>query len=479
MKKINFKFDISGKKIFFILSFIFFLFLLYLSIPSLYDSGRVQKDIIKKLDEDFKLNFSLSTDISYRILPKPHFLIKDCELIQLESNVSNRIAEIQDFKIFINLGNFFNKEIKIKSLNISNANFFINKSNFKYIKDFFDQKFSEKVLKINKSKIFFKDKDEEVVFIYTVKDIVTSYDSDLNKNNFIMNGELFNIFNRINWSKNFNTKKKITKINAKKISLSFQNEADFINNQYEYKNSIEIQSNKLKTKYKLNKDNVIFSSKKSLIKNTVINYEGEIDLNPFNLNLNIISQKIDFNYFFKNLSLFNELLISRLFFKKNLYAEININSDNIVKSKIFNKANLKINFQGGEINLNDSIFYSDKIGTLRFKNSKFIVDENQWLFEGNSKLNIKDLNYFYKLFLIPKQKRFEFNSIDFLFRINPKNGIIKIKKIIFYDKNNKIINLKLSENFLNEYSDDEFSYLNPIKFKNFLKKLLLNYADEG
>ncbi len=479
MKKINFKFDINGKKIFFFLSFIFFVFLLYLSIPSLYDSGRVQKDIIKKLDQDFKLNFSLSTDISYRILPKPHFLIKDCELIQLESNVSNRIAEIQEFKIFINQGNFFNKEIKIKSLIISKANFFINKSNFRFIRDFFDQKFSEKKIKINKSKIFFKDKDEEVVFIYTIKDIATSYDTDLNKNNFTMNGELFNIFNKINWSKNFNTQKKITKINSKKIALSFQNEADFVNNEYEYRNNLELQSNKFKTKYKLNEDSISFSSKKSLIKNTVINYKGEIDLNPFNLNININSQKLDLNYFFKNLNLFNELLISKLFFKKNLYAEINVKSDNIVKSKIFNKADLKINFQGGEINLNDSIFYSDKIGTLKFKDSKFIVNENQLLFEGRSQLNIKNLNYFYKLFLIPKQKRFDINSIDFLFQINPKNGIIKVKKIIFYDKNNKRIDSKLSENFLNEYSDDEFSYLNPIKFKNFLKKLLINYADEG
>ena len=274
-------------------------------------------------------------------------------------------------------------------------------------------------------------------------------------------------------------KKKITKINSKKIALSFQNEADFVNNEYEYRNNLELQSNKFKTKYKLNEDSISFSSKKSLIKNTVINYKGEIDLNPFNLNININSQKLDLNYFFKNLNLFNELLISKLFFKKNLYAEINVKSDNIVKSKIFNKADLKINFQGGEINLNDSIFYSDKIGTLKFKDSKFIVNENQLLFEGRSQLNIKNLNYFYKLFLIPKQKRFDINSIDFLFQINPKNGIIKVKKIIFYDKNNKRIDSKLSENFLNEYSDDEFSYLNPIKFKNFLKKLLINYADEG
>ena len=99
MKKIDFKFQINAKKVFFLISFLFFVYLLYLSIPSLYDTGRVQKDIIKKLNKDFELNFGLSTDISYRILPKPHFIIKDCELVEIDSNVTNRIAEIQYLKV--------------------------------------------------------------------------------------------------------------------------------------------------------------------------------------------------------------------------------------------------------------------------------------------------------------------------------------------------------------------------------------------
>ena len=171
MKKINFKFDINIKKVFFAASFIFFIYLLYLSIPSLYDTGRVQKDIVKKLNQDFNLNFSLSTDIHYRILPKPHFIIKDCELIELQSNVSKRIAEIQELKIFINQTNFFNKDITIKNLSFSKANFFISKSNIEFIKKFLDNKFSKKGIKVNKSKIFFRDKRDEIVFIYTIKKI--------------------------------------------------------------------------------------------------------------------------------------------------------------------------------------------------------------------------------------------------------------------------------------------------------------------
>ena len=54
MKKINLKFEINAKKVFFLISFLFFVYLLYLSIPSLYDTGRVQKDIIKKLNQELE-----------------------------------------------------------------------------------------------------------------------------------------------------------------------------------------------------------------------------------------------------------------------------------------------------------------------------------------------------------------------------------------------------------------------------------------
>jgi len=195
MKKINLKFDINIKLVFFFISFIFFIYLLYLSIPSLYDTGRVQKDISEKLDKDFNLKFSLSTDISYRILPKPHFVIKDCELIQLKSNISNRVAEIQDLKIFIKQSNFFDKKIYIKNLRITKANFFLNKPNINFIKNFLDNKFSIHEIKITKSKIFFKDKNDELIFIYSIKDFKSKYQKDNNKNVLTMDGEIFNI----NW----------------------------------------------------------------------------------------------------------------------------------------------------------------------------------------------------------------------------------------------------------------------------------------
>ena len=120
MKKFNFnfnpKFNINTKFLIFGISIIIFVYLLYLSIPSLYKSGRVQKVLSDEILSEFNLNISLSPDITYRILPTPHFSIKDSKLFYSNSNINNEIGELKEIKIFISQSNFFNKDSKILAL---------------------------------------------------------------------------------------------------------------------------------------------------------------------------------------------------------------------------------------------------------------------------------------------------------------------------------------------------------------------------
>ena len=70
MKKFNLnfnfdpKFNINVKVIIFGISTLIFIYLLYLSIPSLYKSGRVQKVLLIKILSEYNLNISLSPDIT-------------------------------------------------------------------------------------------------------------------------------------------------------------------------------------------------------------------------------------------------------------------------------------------------------------------------------------------------------------------------------------------------------------------------------
>ena len=76
----NFKISIFNN---FLITFIglLFLYLFYLLIPLLYDKTWVQTNIESKLLNKFKINLSTSGEISYHILPGPHFLIKDSKIL--------------------------------------------------------------------------------------------------------------------------------------------------------------------------------------------------------------------------------------------------------------------------------------------------------------------------------------------------------------------------------------------------------------
>ena len=76
----NFNISVFNK---YLITFIIslFLYLFYLLIPLLYDKTWLQANIESKLLNEFKVNLSTSADISYRILPAPHFLIKDSKII--------------------------------------------------------------------------------------------------------------------------------------------------------------------------------------------------------------------------------------------------------------------------------------------------------------------------------------------------------------------------------------------------------------
>ena len=54
-----------------------FVYLFYLSIPTLYNKSWVQNTLEYKLVDQFKIDFSISSDISYEILPSPHFKVKN------------------------------------------------------------------------------------------------------------------------------------------------------------------------------------------------------------------------------------------------------------------------------------------------------------------------------------------------------------------------------------------------------------------
>ena len=104
----NFKFKISKFNQYLILLIsILFLYLFYLSIPSLYDKGRVQKHLSDYISKEFNIDFSLSSQIRYSILPSPHIMIENVKIFNNLSPDLNEVSQIKNLKVFISQKTLF------------------------------------------------------------------------------------------------------------------------------------------------------------------------------------------------------------------------------------------------------------------------------------------------------------------------------------------------------------------------------------
>ena len=484
MKKFNFNFDtkfnINVKIVIFGISTLIFIYLLYLSIPSLYNSGRVQKVLSNQILSEFNLNISLSPDITYRILPAPHFSIKDSKLFILNSNVNNEIGELKELKIFIGQKNLFKKDkIILNKILIKNANFFLKKQNLSFFNELVNKKFSDQKVKIKNSKLFFNDKKDNTVFIYSIKNLVAEYARDTGKNIINIDGEIFKIPVKLYWEKDLIRKHKILKANLKKINIDILNKSIFQKDKYSYQNEISILSSKFKTNYDFVKNKINFNSEQSMVRNTPIAYNGNIDLKPLFIKTEAQSKTFDLYYILKNSFWFNEILKAGFIFNENLNGKISVKSDKILKNKLFEKISFITNVSEGNLDFNETILINEKIGDLKILRSSFIEKDDKIFLEAKAVLNIKELDSFYKKLLIPKSKRKDLTKIEFSFEFDTINTNFKVNKINFYNLKNKKINSEKIDDLVDSYVDKRFEYLNSNGFKNFLKEIINAYFELG
>ena len=172
MKKIKFKISSFNKHLIFSISFLF-LYLFYLSIPSLYDKVKLQKDLTEKILNEFKINISISSDINYSILPSPNIVIKNVKIFNDDTKSPKELTQIKKLKIFISQKSILNqKNLRINEILIEDANFSVQFVDFKFFKNYFETKLSKKKVKIKNSKVFFKDKKNETISLFSISNLI-------------------------------------------------------------------------------------------------------------------------------------------------------------------------------------------------------------------------------------------------------------------------------------------------------------------
>jgi len=438
----------------YLILFIILLFssLFYLSIPTLYDHGQLQKDLTKKLSQEFNLNTALSANIHYKILPSPNFEISNVLLNTDDNNKFNDYAEIKTMKIYVSLKNLHNQNrLEIKNIVISKANFNINKNSYDYVNNYLKNKLSNKKIQIKKSKIFFKESNltKDVVALSTISKFSLFYDKKDNVNKINIEGSIYNT--KYNFSLLRNAYKKNTTdflIKLKKLNAIIKNE--FVSdenkkNSYSGKASISFSGSEINTIYKKVDKLITFNSEKSQLNNHTFNFKGEIITSPFYYSLDVNLETINVIKLIESLSKLKNLLDEKILLNDNLNGKITFNINSLKGIKFFDEAKVDLKIIDGKLMLSNSTLTSNKIGKMLFIDSVLETVDNKTIFKSKILFKISDQKKFYQKLLISKNYRIKLNNIYFEVEKDLNIDDVKIKKII--------LNKKIADNSSNKTTD--------------------------
>jgi len=476
----NFKFKISKFNQYLILLIsILFLYLFYLSIPSLYNKGRVQKHLSDYILKEFNIDFSLSSEIKYSILPSPHIIIENVKIFNNFSSNLNEVSQIKKLKVFISQKTLFEslfdeKKIKINRILIERANFILNNNNLNYYNNFLDKKLSVKKIKIIKSNFFYKDNNNETISILYFTEINLQHLKAKLTNKVMAYGEIYKLPFTLKLIKKFDTSQaKISNFKVKKLAFEIDNISETKEGENFGENTIYINNIKLNSKYKFDKEKINFFSKESKSKNINHTYNGIVSLNPFSLDLNINLPKISKKQIFNFVNFFNEILKTNLLFNSNISARINIDANKITSGIIFDKLKIFLNLNNGKVDIDNSLLNSKKVGKLEINYSSIYIKKNNLIFNGGFNFQVKNQSNFYKIFQISKKNRKPIKNIFFDIDMNFFNNSLIVKNIRIDDGD--IISNETFDNFLNEMNSVDLSNKNWIYIKRFTGKLIELY----
>ena len=424
--KTNDKFHVSKFSKYLISAIVvLFIYIFYLSIPLLYDKNWIQNKIVTELGNEFNINLGNSFDFSYRILPKPHYLIRDSK---------TPLAEIKTLNVFISQNNFFNKDsIRINEVVIEEANFSLLSNDLKPLYKDSENKFSKKKIKINDSNIFFKNNLNEVISIIKISNAFLFFDEKNLFNLFDLKGEIFNIPFKLKYENVLNLRKQI-EINAPDLKLKVIN--DFFKKDENLSSgisNISILSSSINTKFNIKDQIAIFQSDGSRIYNSKIDYNGQLAINPFDLNLkiNLYDYKIS-NLFTPN-SIINEFIKSGLLFNENISVQTLVNIKSTKKDEIFNEAKLELRILNGKISFDKSVFINNNIGLMEISNSDLFLDNDKLFLSSSLSIDIKDIDKLYSFLNTSKNSRKNIRNIKLNIIYDFLSNQIELKNIKIND----------------------------------------------
>ena len=253
-----------------------FLLSLYFTIPTFYNYENFDKEIQKKVSKDFKLDLKNISNITYLMLPSPHFLIEECD-VYLSNNPKDKLLTIKHLKINIFSKNLHKKEkIELKNIHLDKVDLdlqFIN------IKNFYSHlRYNiTKPIYLKNSNLFLRDENKEIILISKIKKFKYFIDTQNKTKKLNSVGNLFGSDFSFAWEKNF-TNPNVTTGDIKfknpnlNILSTFNKDSE---NFTKAKTNIKFLRNSLDLNYKFNQDGIeLIDDKNKNFKILDVNIDG-------------------------------------------------------------------------------------------------------------------------------------------------------------------------------------------------------------
>ena len=463
----NFKILASNNKIILTVVAVFIFFISYLLVPTFYKQDDISKELKNELLSKFNLEFTFNQKLNYNFFPRPHFTSKDSLIVKNHK----KIAEINQIKIYLSLDNFFSiKNFNINEVILEKVNFELNHKNRNFFSKILNNNFLNANLKIQNSNFFFRNSDNEVLFINKIKNMNYYYDQSELKNVLYSESEIFNTPFSLEIIDHEDEKKLYSKVNLDFAKLQIENIFNYDEDNKSGTANLFLNKKKSLVDYKIGKNFFEFNYYDELEKKNFL-YNGKLNFKPFYSSLNGDVEEINISYLFGKNTIISELLRTGVFNSKNIDFKLNINANKIKNKRDFVNLFLKSKIQEGLIDIDDTQIEWKNNSIIKLTDTLIFIKDGKLFLDGKSQINIKNIKNIYKFLLTPKKFRKEIKTVNFNFSYGFDERVIILNDIMIDGKYNQKVNEKLNNIYFRE-SDMQ----NKILFKNMTNDLFKAYA---
>ena len=425
----------------------------YFLLPSFYDQNKIKTQIESQILEKYNLEVKLEESLNYGIFPKPHFYSENVKI----HYKSNEIANSKNIRVSIITKNLFSiNNVTIKDLVFKETDFKLNFSNINLFIDLMNNIENTKKIDFLKSKLFYLDQNEDIIFLSELKNL--SYLTDDNSIKKLSSKlEVFNIPIDLDVEHNIFKKKFFTKIKSFPLRLNIQSNSNYDDKKLIGDLDLKMINKNININYEFKDKFLKFNSKNKDI-------TGNINIKPFFLSLDLDLFNLNLKKIFEDNSILINILKSETLNNKNLNGIIDINLNNLKSINFLDEIEYNIILEEGEIFIQD-LFTTFKDGVIiNLNDTNLIVDDGKLKFAGFLNLDFIDVKRIFEHFQINIKDRKYIKKINLEFLFHFDEEYVEIYNLKVDGRSDKKL-----EKFLQNFNTKKDNLFNKIVVRNSVK----------